>query len=83
MISWEINYVELPLWVISLKWLSDKFKDKIYEEKGYSKIYVFSSYSYLVRVFCLKSSGMDVKLPRKLDVDLFCVKPKCEEYVLV
>lgn len=83
MISWEINYVELLFWVILLKWLFDKFKDKIYEEKGYSKIYVFSSYLYFVRVFCLKSFGMDVKLFRKLDVDLFCVKFKCEEYVLV
>lgn len=28
--------------------------------------------------FWLKSSRMDMKLPRKLDVDLFCVKPECK-----
>jgi hypothetical protein len=34
-------------------------------------------------VFCPKNSRMDVKLHRKLDVDLFYVKSEWKEYVIV
>lgn len=84
MINQEITYVKLPLWITSQMWSTDKFKDKINERKTkQNKNPCLQWLLDLIRMFCIKSSGMDVKLPRKLDVVLFCVKLECEDYALV
>ena len=83
MISKEIVHVKFPLWVILQKCFSDRLKGKIYKRQYRTKSIFFSCCTYLLRVFCPKSSSIDVKLPGKLDVDLFCVKPEWKEYVPV